>query len=58
MVEVIQPLKQDIVHLEDKITQTDMRTDDLEQHDRRHSLGFLAYRNRIKNTLICSSVNF
>ena len=30
--EVIQPLKQDIIHLEDKITETDMRTDDLEQY--------------------------
>jgi hypothetical protein len=36
--EVIQPLKQDILHLEDKITETDMRTDDLEQYGRRHSL--------------------
>jgi hypothetical protein len=36
--EVIQPLKQDIVHLEDKNTETDMRTDDLEQYGRRHSL--------------------
>jgi hypothetical protein len=34
----IQPLKQDIIHLEDKITETDMRTDDLEQYGRRHSL--------------------
>ena len=36
--EVIQPLKQDIIQLEDKITETDMRTDDLEQYGRRHSL--------------------
>jgi hypothetical protein len=35
---VIQPLKQDIIQLEDKITETDMRTDDLEQYGRRHSL--------------------
>jgi hypothetical protein len=32
--EAIQPLKQDIVDLEDKITETDMRTDDLEQYGR------------------------
>ena len=36
--EVIHPLKQDIVHLKDKITETDMRTDDFEQYGRRHSL--------------------
>jgi hypothetical protein len=30
--EVIQPLKQDIIQLEDKIAETDMRTDDLEQY--------------------------
>ena len=30
--EAMQPLKQDIIHLEDKITETDMRTDDLEQY--------------------------
>jgi hypothetical protein len=56
--EVIQPLKQDIIQLQDNITETDMRTDDLEQYGRRHSLRISGIPNRIKNTLICSYVNF
>ena len=54
--EVIQPLKQDIVHLEDKITETDMRTDDLEQYGRRHSLrisGIPESQKEHTDMLIC-----
>ena len=54
--EVIQPLKKDIVHLEDKITETDMRTDDLEQYGRRHSLrisGIPVSHKEHTDMLIC-----
>ena len=54
--EVIQPLKQDIVHLKDKITETDMRTDDLEQYGRRHSLrisGIPESQKEHTDMLIC-----
>jgi hypothetical protein len=58
--EVIQPLKQDIVHLKNKITETDMRTDDLEQYGRRHSLrisGIPESQKEHTDMLICSLVH-
>jgi hypothetical protein len=47
--DVIQPLKQDIVHLEDKITETDMRTDDLEQYGKVHSISVYVFFEAVIN---------